>query len=265
MWDCHVHPFGEAAKYPPAQNRAYEPPVEDMRGYYEEAAQAAIGRHVYVQASIYGLDNSLIMDRLDDDPVGRRAVIAPPRDGDLMRLRKLHERGVRGVRLNMQSPGAAGVREFWLLEPYLKELGWHVAAFFDATKDDVFLSVLSKLSVPLVLDHFGFPPRNAVNPDLPCFTPILRAMEVGKAYVKFSAPYQISSDNMPYSDLQKLGSRYVATNENQILYGTNWPHVGQAYAPPAMGKLVSSMAMVGSVGVEKFCRITSQNAERLYA
>ena len=47
---------------------------------------------------------------------------------------------------------------------------------------------------------------------------------VGRAYVKVSAPYNVSTKAPDYPDVSPLAKALIAANPQRILWGTNWPH-----------------------------------------
>lgn len=62
--DCHVHVFEPPARYSLARDRAYTPPeasVEELVSFQE---RLRFERVVIVQPSVYGSDNSCLLDAL---------------------------------------------------------------------------------------------------------------------------------------------------------------------------------------------------------
>src|SRR5215510_8539356 len=60
--DCHVHVFGDPARYPYFSGRTYTPetaPVDELRALL---AALHLDRVLIVQASVYGTDNSCMLD-----------------------------------------------------------------------------------------------------------------------------------------------------------------------------------------------------------
>ena len=160
--DCHVHAFGPLDRYPAKAERGYDPPTARPDAYREEARAAGIGRCVFVQPSIYGDDNSALLDALTDRECRDRGIATPSDGWNLKDLAGLHERGIRGLRLNLLSPGGNGPATIRNLAQPMKDLGWHVAALLDATQHGLLDDLLAHLDVPIVLDHFGRPPQGVV-------------------------------------------------------------------------------------------------------
>ena len=51
-------------------------------------------------------------------------------------------------------------------------------------------------------------------------------MREGRAWVKLTGPYRISSfDQPPYPDTKVFAQALIQANPNQLLWGSDWPHV----------------------------------------
>jgi predicted TIM-barrel fold metal-dependent hydrolase len=229
--DCHVHVFGPPERYPLVPERTYMPSlasVDDLVGL-----QRALGldRVVIVQASPQGVNNECLVDALRDLKARRReargvAVVAPgtpPRE-----LRRLHEAGVRALRVNLQSTGVSdtsaartALRETAALaEP----LGWHIQTYTNLLMVASLRDTIRTLPVPLVVDHFGL--ASAVEgPKQQGFAALLELAAAGKVYVKLSAPYRITS-RPDGSDGEGIVRPLIDANPERMLWGTDWPHTG---------------------------------------
>ena len=62
--DCHAHIFGPAEKYPYAKDRTYTPPDASLSDYQRVLGILGFKRGVLVQPSVYGFDNSCLVDAL---------------------------------------------------------------------------------------------------------------------------------------------------------------------------------------------------------
>ena len=234
MWDCHLHAFGPS--YPLAPGRAYDPPVTSLDGYRDQAARAGIGHCVFVQPSIYGDDNSATLDAMAAGQGAHRAVISVSADLTAADLPALHEKGVRGVRLNMPSSNPTSVARVRALMPALQAQRWHVAANLDATGPGALADLLDWIVVPLVVDHFGRPPLNCL--DLSVFVPLLDAVESGRVWVKLSSPYQVTSG--AYANLAPIARALHWARPESTLFASNWPHIGA----PDPGQVPSVIGLI---------------------
>lgn len=60
--DCHVHMFGDPAKFPFAAQRVYTPTQASVEELLELQRDLHLDRVVIVQPSVYGTDNSCTID-----------------------------------------------------------------------------------------------------------------------------------------------------------------------------------------------------------
>src|SRR5687768_17419186 len=102
--DCHVHLVGAPDLYPQVPTRTYLAGVARLEDLERNAGARGISRFVLVQISVYGTDNSLLLEGLDAlGDRGRGVVAVAPCAADLSALRGYRSRGVRGARLNLYS------------------------------------------------------------------------------------------------------------------------------------------------------------------
>jgi predicted TIM-barrel fold metal-dependent hydrolase len=260
-WDCHAHAFGPLADFPAIPGRAYEPPAARPAAHLNEARAAGITGIVWVQPSIYGSDNAALLATLGAGSPAIRAVIAPPSDptADLARLDAL---GVRGLRLNLVSRGGNGIESLAPFHAGLVAQGWHVAAFLDGTDATRLRSVLAAVDVPVVLDHFGWAGGQS-QPDRAAFGAVLDGLEGGRLWVKLSAPYQLCGGSIDCPAASALARDLLQANPDRVLFGSNWPHVGQP-GGIRLGDLVARTEdWIAAAGIEPE-RIFSVNPGALY-
>lgn len=221
--DCHMHIFGEQARYPFAEPRSYTVPPAGVDDYWRTVAGTDICRVVVVQPSAYATDNRCTLDALDafGDAARGVAVIDPDRtaDGDLAAL---NDRRVRGVRVNLRSVRAAAAPVEAVL-PRLDRLlagsGWHIQVFCDPETLSAVAPIQANLKVPLVLDHFG-----SIDPLGPArHVEDLRRLVDGGAWVKLSGSYRISTG--PDGDgVADLARTVHAMAPDRMVWASDWPH-----------------------------------------
>lgn len=103
--DCHAHVFGPESKYPYSPARGYTPPDASLETYLAVLDVLAIERAVLTQPSVYGTDNSAMLDAMARHPgriLGVAAVDAGVTEGELA---DLDAKGVRGLRVNLADKG----------------------------------------------------------------------------------------------------------------------------------------------------------------
>lgn len=234
-WDSHVHVFDAAAAVAAGHYRPAHRPLADI----EQLAQAnGFGRLVLVQPSVYGTDNTVLLDALRAGQGRHRGVVVlPPSVGDAA-LGAMHALGVRGVRFNLVSPVGDSLKEgagqnaldsFQALAPRLRALGWHVQWY--ASPDD--LPTIAALHaagpVSAVLDHLAGM-HAGIAPGHPAWRALEQLAAQG-AWVKLSGWYRLGAA-APYEALDDAIRRVARLFGRRMVWGSDWPHT--AFAPDAL-------------------------------
>ncbi len=226
--DCHAHICGPIARYSYYEKRIYTPSDALLPDYQHTLATLGVERAVLVQGSIYGTDNTVLLEALKMG--GRRfrgvAVVAP--DIGERELRDLHEAGIRGVRVNIvdtkENKGVLPLATLLPLARRLKPLGWHVEFLLHADEFPDLDRTLEDFPVDVTFGHLGY-----MRTDKPMTTPgfqaLLRLMKSGKAWVKLTGPYRISTQPPPHADTNAFAHALIAANADRVIWGTDWPHV----------------------------------------
>ena len=227
--DCHVHVFAPPGRFPFAPDRLYTPgpaTVEDLL-----ALQGVLGlqRVVVVQATPYGADNSCLLDALGRlGPRGRGIAVIDGATADAA-LGRMHEMGVRGLRVNLETRGQRdpATARTALLEAATRagDQGWHVQIYAGLSVLASLHDTILRLPVTLAVDHFGRP-RAADGTGQPGFVALLSLLRRGNVYVKLSATYRIS-DAPDYGDAAAIARALIDANPDRVLWGTDWPHTGR--------------------------------------
>lgn len=228
--DCHTHIFGPAERFPFAQDRLYTPGPASIADLSALHRALGIDRVVVVHPSCYGSDNACTVDALRQIGSRSRGVAVIDETFSDAMLADLHDAGVRGVRVNLESygessPEIAGRRLAWAAERVAR-FGWHVQTYTNLSILTALYDAILDLPVTLVVDHFGRPAaaQGLSQSGLAQFLDLLRS---GKVYVKISAPYRISQVSH-YPDAAPLAKAMIAANPDRILWGSDWPHPGAA-------------------------------------
>jgi predicted TIM-barrel fold metal-dependent hydrolase len=226
--DSHLHVFGPADRYPYQATRGYTPPdspPEEMRKLH---AALGIGRAVLVQASVHGTDNRAILDAVATDPARYRAVAAVTEDVTEAELRRLHDGGVRGFRVNLVDKGGMPFRSLAALEAMaerVKPMGWHAELLVHVEASEDFRAIARRLPIPVSVGHLGYT-KAAVALDHPGYREFLALLRDGRCWVKLTGPYRLSaSDRAPYADVTPLAHAVVEAAAGRVVWGTDWPHV----------------------------------------
>lgn len=222
--DCHTHVFVDG--YPLIPNRGYNPPESNLGDMLAMHEKLGIDRVVFTQPSVYGTDNSAILDAASQIPEQARAVVAV--DGDVTDddLEELHARGARGIRLNLDNIGGMPV-ELDQVPPLAKRvaaLGWHVEFLFAGHELPGLLPLLRSLDAPISIGHFAYMPAQE-GVGFPPFQALLDLVREGDTWVKLSGPNRLGvGDLPPWPDVVPLARALIEANPDRMLWATDWPH-----------------------------------------
>jgi 2-pyrone-4,6-dicarboxylate lactonase len=230
--DCHAHICGPVEKFPYWSERIYTPPDALMPQYQAMLGGLGVRRAVIVQPSVYADDNSALLDALATNRNNLRgvAVVKPSiSDGELLAM---HDAGVRGIRCNIvdiaNAKGKLPVDELHALANRIAPLKWHLELLMHVNEFPQLQSQLGDLPVDLVFGHYGYAPTG-VGIENQGFQALLELMKRGKAWVKFTGSYRISSqpyEKQPlYDDVRPFAQALIDCNPSRIVWGTDWPHV----------------------------------------
>lgn len=264
--DTHMHICGPESRFAYSRERIYTPPDALLPNYLDLTDKLGIGRIVFVQPSIYGTDNSAMLDAMRASPLPCRGVAVVADDIDEPALRVLHEAGVRGVRLNLvdtvDKSNTLPVDDIRALAERIAPLGWHIELLLHADDHPELDSQLAGLPVDLVFGHLGYMRPGAETVD-PGFSTLLRLLEAGQCWVKLTGPYRLTREAMPYAAVQAFAEALVRTAPERLLWGSDWPHVMVKAPMPNDGALLDLLfAWVGDVNVAR--RILVDNPAALY-
>ncbi len=226
--DCHVHIIGPVAEYPMTPRRHYTPGPASLEALNAHLARLGLQRAVIVQPSFYGTDNRCTLDALDRmDGAGRGIAVC---DADITpaALRDMHARGVRGVRINLESGVVRDVsvaRDLVVRSAArVADLGWHVQIYAASQVIEALADTLAALPAPVVLDHFAMAasaPRSEAGQSVGVLPDLLRT---GRVHVKLSAPYRL-----PAPELAAEWARVcLEVAPDAVLWASDWPHTARA-------------------------------------
>ena len=105
--------------------------------------------------------------------------------------RRMHERGIRGVRCNLINPGGLSPAAVTAWQPALRAMGWHVEFHLAVDQFEGWAEVVQSFDIPVVVDHMGRPTPGHGDPESPALTQLIRFVRAGRCLVKLSAPYRL--------------------------------------------------------------------------
>jgi predicted TIM-barrel fold metal-dependent hydrolase len=276
--DCHVHIVGPAGRYPQVAGRTYlagEAPVETLKRL---GATRGISRFVIVQPSFYGADNSATLDALDAlGGQGRGVAVIDPKTTLPDTLDAYHQRGVRGLRLNLYSPIKAPGGDtldvaFAATVAAARMMGWHVQVIAPLPVLLANLNVLAQAPVPVVIDHYGL--YNNTRPDSANGRRLLDLVDLQHVWMKLSAPYRHDRGPLNTKPDREWLAALIAAAPGRCVWGSDWPHPPAHEQQKGASLVAPYRALSYEALVDDFLaalpsddlaeRIMSENPERLY-
>jgi predicted TIM-barrel fold metal-dependent hydrolase len=275
--DCHTHVFGPLARYPLDPHRVYTPGDAVTQDLMAHQQGLGLQRVVVVQPSPYGADNRCTVDAIRAIGTQARAVAVIDEKTSSDELRDLHEAGVRGIRVNLET---GGIRDTAYAQQQLQwafntiaPWGWHVQMFTNLTVLASLKLLITRSGIPVVVDHFCRAQAD-LGTGQAYLDDLLELVGQGHVWVKLSAPHRISV--APDGEaVQSLARALIQANPDRMLWGSDWPHPGgqpgearsidriEAFSPVDDGRALNRLA--------RWCRddgtlhkILVHNPARLY-
>jgi 2-pyrone-4,6-dicarboxylate lactonase len=267
--DSHTHVFGPDERFPPVGPQSYPPPRAPYEAHAAMLATTSLARGVIVQPGVYSQDCSAIVDALGRSRGALRGIgVADALTADAT-LETWHEAGIRGLRyVEVPDPrtggrwaGSVGLDDLERMAPRLKALGWHAQLWADCERIVAAAPMLRRLGLPVVIDHMGRL-QAGKGVDDPGFQGLLGLLAEGLVRVKLSL-CRVSTQRPDYEDLRPFHDALVAANPDQLLWGSDWPHVNMGEAAPDVGHLLDLFDdWIGDDALRR--RILVDNPTRLF-
>lgn len=275
-----MHVFGDPQRFPPAPGpRSYGPTVAPLAHWRRALAGPGFERAVVVQASVYGADNSCLLEAMAElGPRNARGVAGIDATTPPSVLRELHEAGVRGVRLNPRSAGGGDVatvgEEIRRTAAQVEPLGWHVELHAGLDLLNGVFETLRDCPVPLVLDHLAGADVADGTAVVDRLRPVLELLDRGRTWVKVSGAYRVTGPGEPVSAVLPLLRRFLSENPERLTWGSDWPHTA-AHGPasgtvePIAFRRVDEHEQLGLLATAcpdqaTFTRVLQENPATLY-
>ncbi len=244
--DCHAHIFGPESTYPYSPKRGYTPPDADLETYLSlHQVLGGIERAVLTQPSVYGTDNSRMLDVVEQMGERFRAVAGVDEEITDKALEDLHARGVRGVRVNLVDKGGMafdGIEAVRRFTERIKDLGWHLEVLIHVHEFEDLRKTLNSMAVDVSVGHLGYM-KTDQGLDHPGFQAFLELLRDGNCWVKLSGSYRVTTSELtPYDDVEPFARALIEANEDRILWGTDWPHPVFKGTMPNDGALMDQLA-----------------------
>jgi 2-pyrone-4,6-dicarboxylate lactonase len=242
--DTHVHVFEPG--YALSPGRGYNPPHSTLADLRHLHATLGIARVVFTQPSVYGTDNSAILDAMAalnrERPRRACAVVALDMKFTDKQLAALDASGVRGVRLNTDNKGGMpiGMSEIPELAARIAHFGWHLEFLFPGKDIVELMPVFTALKVPMSIAHFAYQSATA-GVKAPGFRALVELARRGNTWIKISGANRVSATDLPpYDDVKPMARALIEAAPERIMWGTDWPHPNKYLANPNDGDLVDA-------------------------
>lgn len=239
--DTHSHVIGPPELYPYVPERSYTPPDALLEDYKALHRALGIERAVIVQPSVHGTANQVTLDAIAGYGPNARGIAVVEPDISEAELQRLHEGGMRGIRLNVLFGGGVGLHALEPLAEKIAPLGWHIQLLLDAQNMEELSPRIRKLPVPVVVDHMGhMHVENGIGH--PGFQALLGLVRDGIAWIKLSGNYRISSQKPAYEDAIPFAQALIEAAPEHMVWGTDWPHPALTDYMPNDGDLLDALA-----------------------
>jgi 2-pyrone-4,6-dicarboxylate lactonase len=233
--DCHAHICGPQATYGYISERIYTPPDALLPAYRHLLATLGCGRAVLVQPSFHGTDNRAMLAAMAESGGNFRGVAVLADDASERDIASLHAAGVRGARLNIvdvkTGKGELPLARIERLADRIKAFGWHIEFLMHVDEFPDLDRMLARLPVDCVFGHLGYV-RADKGVQAAGLQALLRLLRAGRAWVKLTGPYRISTGPLPHADTHAFAHALVEAAPDRLVWGSDWPHVKTEWTIP---------------------------------
>ncbi|MCH3950164.1 MAG: amidohydrolase family protein [Acidaminococcus sp.] len=228
---CNSHLHIIDPKYPNnGKAAAQKGTVEEYR---KIAEKLGFERAVFVQAKVFGTDNTCLTDAIAAYGRSKAKGIAVVNNSiSDAELRDLERKGVVGLRFSLWNPKNAVVsyEDCLPLAKRIADMGWHVQLHMGAAQLLEHADDLKSLPCPIVIDHMGrLDPAKGT--DDPAFRFICSLIDAGHTWVKLSGPYLNTTVGRPWPDAAKVAKAIASYAPERVVFGTDFPHTTEKIKP----------------------------------
>jgi predicted TIM-barrel fold metal-dependent hydrolase len=266
--DCHAHICGPQKVYAYVPQRIYSPPDALLQDYKRVLDVLGCRRAVLVQPSFYGADNSAMLTAMKAAGPVFRGVAVIGDDARPSEIEALHAVGVRGARLNVvdlrEGRGQLPIERITKLADRIRPFGWHIELLVHVDEFPQIDVMLGGLPVDVVFGHLGYV-KTEQGTTAPGFQSLLRLLRGGRAWVKLTGPYRISSKTLPHADTNEFAHALLDAAPGRVVWGTDWPHVATKWTIPMPNDGALADLLPGWIpdpGLRT--RVLAENPEALY-
>ncbi|CAG9936257.1 unnamed protein product [Clonostachys rosea f. rosea IK726] len=244
-WDSHIHVI-DPERFPMDEDRDYTPKPATVANATEFQTARGVNHAVIVLPSVYGTNNSVLVDALRQFKGKYRGVaVVDPDSVTEEELNELHEAGVRGLRVNLNNNTDEDIiEEVKKNAAIAKARNWVVQLWIPLKTYVGLHSIIPELGVTFVADHFahaevGSKTNKTVNTIDPHksagFPEVIDLVQRKLLFVKLSAPYQNSKATPLYEDMRVVAESLITAGPDMVVYGSDWPHTSSKEGNAAVG------------------------------
>ena len=241
-WDTHGHIFGPESKYAYSPKRGYTPPDAPLDAYETLHRTLGVARGVLTQPSVYGVDNTAMLDAMARSGGRLMGVASVDKEVSEAELTRLHEAGVRGLRINLADKGGNPFDSFADVQAMgdrIVDMGWHMEFLIHVHEFPDLRKIFSSLPVHSVFGHMGYVPACEGLGPLQEFMDLLKE---GRTWVKLTGAYRITSlERTPYTDVDPIARALIEGAPERVIWGTDWPHPVCRIPMPNDGDLLDQL------------------------
>lgn len=262
--DAHCHVFGPMGEFPFSPKAKYHPQDAGPDMLFTLRDHLGFSRNVIVQASCHGTDNSATLNAISRSQGKARGVaVVDPGISDV-ELARLHEGGIRGVRFNFLKRLVDDAPKDKFIEVARRlPAGWHVVIYFEADILEELRPFMDAIPVPLVIDHMGRPDvsQGSDGEDMKAFRRLLDSRE--DIWFKATCPDRLDPGQSPWDMFARAVAPLVEAYQDQVLWGTDWPHPNMESNIPDDGDIVDIIPRIASTAALQH-KLLVVNPMRLY-
>ncbi len=225
--DTQIHIFGAHARYPLKPDALYAPHMLGLDAAEAMHRALRIARGVLVSPTVYGTDNSFMLDALRRDGAVRwRGIAVIGDDTTDDQLGEMNELGVRAARCNFASFLNMAPDEglFRRTVERIAPLGWHVVLHVLAEDLIAHEALFREVRIPVLVDHMAHLDL-ADEAGGRAFDLLVELIGQDNWWIKLSNGDRISNAGPPYDDVVALGRALAEAAPGRAIWGTDWPHV----------------------------------------
>jgi predicted TIM-barrel fold metal-dependent hydrolase len=223
--DTHFHVFGPPHRFPFIEERLYTPPAAPIEHWLQIADKVGIERGILVQPNVHGFITDVTVDAIERSDGRLRGMIRADPNLTSDDVRRLHARGVRGIRFNFARHlrGKFDPAHFEKLVATVASQGWAVDLHIDPELIVERAETIRRAPANIVIDHFGRV-DGTKGVDQLGFKTLLDLFGEKHVWIKISGADRLMARGCRYEEIVPLARALIAKAPDRVIWGTDWPH-----------------------------------------